>query len=237
MGFPCCQVGHCTDELENNRHRFCAPHRQLEAICSIVNCDAPVVPGTKACSDPEHAKMERLHFERGRAAFTLKDRLQKHRLAHPSAPADSSGFDEDDDGEEWYEVQGGEVRIHHEQTRGSIGTDDSVPCEASKENDKRKCKARWGRSRTHNEQLLVRPCGVIVQRATFYTAEAVSNVLVSLFLFLPCSCSSPRSCLYRKHSLSLEHTNQSISSTTRIAMLNSRFWRIQTSGLGFSMSA
>ncbi|KAJ7671983.1 hypothetical protein B0H14DRAFT_3537966 [Mycena olivaceomarginata] len=121
--------------------------------------------------------MEHLHFERGRAAFTLKDRLQKHRLAHPSSPADNSGLEEEDNGEEWYELEGEEVRIHHEQTWGSIGVNDSAPCEASKENDKRKFKALWGRYRTHNEQLLVRTCDVIVQRETFYTAEAVSNVL------------------------------------------------------------
>jgi hypothetical protein len=36
-----------------------------------------------------------------------------------------------------------------------------------------------GRQRTHNEQTLIRPCGVIHARATMYGAEAVSNVLVS----------------------------------------------------------
>jgi hypothetical protein len=128
--------------------------------------------------------MERLHFERGRAAFTLRDRLQKHRLAHPGASGDDNALaealEDEDDGEEWFQMDGDQVRIYHEN-RGSIGVDDSTaPCEASKsDTGNRKFKALFGRSSTHNEQLLVWPCGVIVQRATFYNAEAVSNVLVS----------------------------------------------------------
>jgi hypothetical protein len=130
--------------------------------------------------------MERLHFERGRAAFTLRDRLQKHRLAHPDVSADddmpAEEGEEEDDREEWFELDGDGVRIHHDPNGGSIGVDDSVPCEASKsDSGNRKYKALWSRSRTHNEQLLVWPCGVMAQRATLYNAEAVSNVLVSLF--------------------------------------------------------
>ncbi|KZO90569.1 hypothetical protein CALVIDRAFT_490265 [Calocera viscosa TUFC12733] len=37
-------------------------------------------------------------------------------------------------------------------------------------------KAQLGRAWTHNEQLIVRPCGIIVARATFYGAEAISSV-------------------------------------------------------------
>jgi hypothetical protein len=39
-------------------------------------------------------------------------------------------------------------------------------------------KTDLARSRTHNEQTLMFPCGVAIARATFYNAEAVSNVLV-----------------------------------------------------------
>lgn len=37
---------------------------------------------------------------------------------------------------------------------------------------------RW----THNEQLMVRPCGIVIARATFFGSEAVSAVKVSLFI-------------------------------------------------------
>lgn len=44
---------------------------------------------------------------------------------------------------------------------------------------KAKIKARLGRSWTHNEQLCVATCGVILGRATFYGSEAVNGTRVS----------------------------------------------------------
>ena len=42
--------------------------------------------------------------------------------------------------------------------------------------------AQFGRQRTHNEQVIVAPCGMIIARETFYGAEAVSTVVVSWVL-------------------------------------------------------
>ncbi|KAJ7630261.1 hypothetical protein FB45DRAFT_792746 [Roridomyces roridus] len=185
MGHRRCQCPRCTAELCNNRHRFCPTHMGLNSVCSIVGCDEAVVAGKKSCADPGHAEMERLHYERGTAAFTLTDRLQRHRRAHPkeSVP-DLLDGQEDDEDEEWFEVDGkGDVQLRRRDNPGSVGVDDTtapaVPCEAAKsDTGNRKFKALFGGSRTHNEQILVRPCGVIVSRATFYNAEAVSNVLL-----------------------------------------------------------
>ncbi|PPR02945.1 hypothetical protein CVT24_012157 [Panaeolus cyanescens] len=55
----------------------------------------------------------------------------------------------------------------------------NVPCPTKSLTGNRPIlKAQFGRRRTHNEQTLVRPCGVIFARATMYGAEAVSNFLV-----------------------------------------------------------
>jgi hypothetical protein len=64
---------------------------------------------------------------------------------------------------------------------GSIGVVDTPDeCEAKKaDKGNRKFKAKFGRQRTHNEQMLIRPCGVFHARATMYGAEAVSNVLAN----------------------------------------------------------
>ncbi|THG92456.1 hypothetical protein EW026_g8455 [Hermanssonia centrifuga] len=40
----------------------------------------------------------------------------------------------------------------------------------------RRIRAQFGRKRTHNEQIIVAPCGVIIARATFYGAEAIHSV-------------------------------------------------------------
>lgn len=80
---------------------------------------------------------------------------------------------------------------------GTVGMADDTTdpqleeCEAKKSTEgNRRLKARFGRRRTHNEQTLVRPCGVIFARATFYGAEAVSNFLVrfSLHLYYKQTC-------------------------------------------------
>jgi len=45
---------------------------------------------------------------------------------------------------------------------------------------RKKFRAQFGRKRTHNEQIIVAPCGMIHARETFFGAEAVSSVVVSL---------------------------------------------------------
>jgi hypothetical protein len=42
------------------------------------------------------------------------------------------------------------------------------------------------RSRTHNEQTLMRSCGIMLGHIPFYNAEAVSNVLASVFCHVHC---------------------------------------------------
>ena len=54
------------------------------------------------------------------------------------------------------------------------------PTKATEERQKKKVKAAFTRRWTFNEQLMVRPCGVILSRATFYEAESPSNVVVCI---------------------------------------------------------
>ncbi|KAF8075908.1 hypothetical protein FPV67DRAFT_1649010 [Lyophyllum atratum] len=184
LGHCCCGVFRCTTSLSNNRHRFCPIHHALHETCAIVDCDAPNLPGLKACANKEHQEMERLHFQKGAASFILKERLQRQRVANPNNAVadDQAGPDDLEENIEWFETAGGRVQMHNERNSGSVGVvdnDDEAPCEAVKSpTGNKKVKALFGRRRTHNEQTLVRPCGVIYARATFFGAEAVSNVLI-----------------------------------------------------------
>ncbi len=56
----------------------------------------------------------------------------------------------------------------------------SDSCEAKPSTGKSVLKARFGRKRTHNEQLLLRPCGIFIARATFHGSEAISAVKVAI---------------------------------------------------------
>ncbi|KAF7293790.1 hypothetical protein HMN09_01174700 [Mycena chlorophos] len=200
MGHPRCQDTHCREDLANTRHRFCPSHEGLKNVCSVVGCRKLVRSGFKSCEDPDHKVMEAKHYERGRSAFILKQRLDRHRQNHPDAEPNSDPdnepvhngdvLDELAEDVEWYKINNrGELRIRHDKNPGSVGPVDpgtettdgdanTEPCEASKSpTGNRKFKALFGRCRTHNEQLLIWPCGVIFARATFFNAEAVSNVL------------------------------------------------------------
>jgi hypothetical protein len=133
--------------------------------------------------------MEKMNVEHGRAAFTLKSRLQRATGSHPdeAIPGANTGPAEDDpvleETEEWFEVDENSVRIFVAPNEGSVSVDDTTadaaPCDSKSATGNRRVKAQFGRRRTHNEQLLVRPCGIIFAWATFFGAEAVSNVLVS----------------------------------------------------------
>ena len=57
--------------------------------------------------------------------------------------------------------------------------DENGICDGKPETGNRSVKARFGRRRTHNEQLCVASCGVILGRATFFGSEAPNGVRVS----------------------------------------------------------
>jgi CxC6 like cysteine cluster associated with KDZ transposases len=93
MGHPCCGIFRCITALANNRHRFCPIHFTNHCICAVVGCSLPVVEDSKTCSLPEHQEMERLNKARGKAAFTLTERLQHAQ----------SGDDHEDEDSETHE--------------------------------------------------------------------------------------------------------------------------------------
>ncbi|KAJ6601870.1 hypothetical protein DFH09DRAFT_1069421 [Mycena vulgaris] len=122
MGHVRCQYPHCTKYLNNNRDRFCFTHKDLENICSIVGCEHSATAGKKSCDDTKHAEMEHLHYERGKAAFTLRDRLQKHCLAHPSDGEESEILVAEDD-IKWFEMdEQGNLFVHNMENPGSVGS-------------------------------------------------------------------------------------------------------------------
>jgi hypothetical protein len=195
---PCCAVAWCKNALESNRHCFCAAeHRHLETVCAMDSCSQPVMPvgadgkTHKSCNDPVpvHLQMEAANVESSRSG---KSRTQRQRLAklndsvtmHNVPPPIVTYAEEDvplQDVEEWYEYDkaSGAVRFHQAPTTTSTGVSDIDGCSAK--DIPSKIKATFRRQRTNNEQLIVRPCGIISGRGTMYHHEAVSNVLVSFF--------------------------------------------------------
>ncbi|KAF8451067.1 hypothetical protein L210DRAFT_3385227 [Boletus edulis BED1] len=166
IGHPCCASPHCHIPLASNRHRFCPQHAPThDAVCSIVGCTAPTsptaeLPQSQTCALPEHKAVETMHRLRNQSRFQLQERLQRARVAHPNDAVAEEIEDIGDvvDGEEEdeYELPGAAHR--------------AVP-------RAHKLRAQFSRRRTHNEQLFVAPCGIIITQETFFHAEGVKSVV------------------------------------------------------------
>ena len=187
IGRPCCAKFACREPLQSNRHRYCQKHFHQHQVCAIVQCDEPTTPDSKTCSSPEHKEIERKNKEKGASTFILKDRF---RHSQASRPVDSLGPEEISQAEdveettvEWFEVdKANTIRLRSKPNPGTVGAEDDMlapePCPSKPATGNRVIKAQFGRRRTHNEQTLVRPCGIIYARATMFGTEAVSNFLV-----------------------------------------------------------
>ena len=172
IGHPRCHAYHCTQRLESPRDRHCLGHRDLDSQCAINGCLKPVSDGKRTCDTPSHRTYENSRREQGHALFELKRRLAVRSVAShirslPSISTTHDGLDDPD-------VQ-------------DVLDDPAVPSnvQAKSKDAPKKMKSTLTRKWTHNEQLLVRPCGVIVARATFFEAESPSNCRVSLNLSSP----------------------------------------------------
>ncbi|KAJ7733056.1 hypothetical protein DFH07DRAFT_968134 [Mycena maculata] len=119
--------------------------------------------------------MGHVRFQTLYCTMALDNNLHRFCAAHRGLDKEISEEDI-----EWFELdEQGHVHVQHHTNPGSVGVTEEPECEASKdETGNRRYKALFGRCCTHNEQLLVWPCGVIFAWATFYHAEAVSNVLL-----------------------------------------------------------
>jgi len=120
-------------------------------------------------------------MEHGQSRFQLQERLAWARVTHPpdsfggavnpNSNVDTASLSEDADEEEEFTItENGAALPVNIQIQAAPGLT--------------KLKAQFGRKRTHNEQVIVAPCGMIIARETFYGAEAVSSVVVGCGFFL-----------------------------------------------------
>jgi len=165
----------------------------MAAHCAIIGCQQLAAHGKKTCDLQEHNEVERIHNERGQARFQLQERLRRAKIAHPTdaigilshylsrkkiltmgfmagevVSGNSDVADMDDDEEEFSVINGLDL-----PARSDAATSGSLPMRRNQ------LRAQFGRKRTHNEQIIVAPCGIILARETFYGAEAVPTVVVS----------------------------------------------------------
>lgn len=161
IGHPCCAVHGCQENLERQTDRFCKTHKVCDKICSVVGCSAPVVEGHLACADQTHRQAEERHL------LHAQSRVRRPNIDVSSdVQAPIVSFN----GEELFDIDSSNRVVQED-----VGPDahPSAPARGHK-----RLRAQFGRRRSHNEQLIVAPCGVIIARVTFFGAEAVSSVRV-----------------------------------------------------------
>ncbi|KAI0309790.1 hypothetical protein OF83DRAFT_1157459 [Amylostereum chailletii] len=161
IGHPCCGMHNCTKPLVNNCHHFCEDHIEEASVCAIVACNEPVRPGHRTCTQPDHISLEMYREARGKAFFQLQQRLKRNGVSH-AVHSDIAQLPDNVDDDEELDVSLGLLTSNDPTLKSDAGN--------------RKLKARFGRRRTHNEQLIVCCCGVIAARATMFGAEAISGV-------------------------------------------------------------
>ncbi|KAJ7349748.1 hypothetical protein DFH08DRAFT_1079096 [Mycena albidolilacea] len=88
MGHPCCNISDCQERLRSTKDRFCPLHQGLAQQCCITTCTAAIVPGFRTCDDLEHRNLELFQYQKGKAMFQLKNRLQRSRGGLPDSLSD-----------------------------------------------------------------------------------------------------------------------------------------------------
>ncbi|PPQ79909.1 hypothetical protein CVT26_004187 [Gymnopilus dilepis] len=161
IGRPTCMVQDCDVPLESVKDRYCPVHQDEDRVCVVTTCSDLAEAGHRTCTIKSHRSLEEYNSEHNKAMFQLKHRLARLSTSQPSdsiptAEADTPFSDE-------------EVVVEQPEQP-------DPQCDGKSEEGNLKLRARFGRRRTHNEELCVASCGVILGRATFYGSEAPNGV-------------------------------------------------------------
>jgi hypothetical protein len=123
-----------------------------------------------------HQAVENIYEMREQSCFQLQERCQCARVAHPvDSIAEERSLNDVADEEEVKE----EFTVND-----SAGVIPTTSTNFPQLQVTKQLKAQFGRKRTHNEQVLVTPCGIILPCETFYGAEAISSCVVCDLWFL-----------------------------------------------------
>ncbi|KAF9544131.1 hypothetical protein CPC08DRAFT_730331 [Agrocybe pediades] len=180
IGRPTCSVQDCPNALKSTKNRYCPNHKKEDLLCVVTTCKNMADSGHRTCSLKDHRQIENYNAEHNKAMFQLKHRLAKLKtsLAAASLPTTSCDSNALVDEEEELEVV--------------IDQDGRLECDGKPDKGNKALKARFGRRRTHNEELCVASCGVILGRCTFYGSEAPNGVRTFWKKLFPYKRSLPR---------------------------------------------
>ncbi|KAG2016509.1 hypothetical protein CC2G_009673 [Coprinopsis cinerea AmutBmut pab1-1] len=197
IGRPRCREPHCPIPLANIRNdKYCPEHADKGATCVVKGCKTKAEKGFRTCADARHRHTEELHRLRtAEANFPNKGRKERSRMAKENSkaasvdvgtPGEDRDVDGDEDGSEdgvsddeitveFVDGQAFEATIkpptQAQQAEATVGQQTTDVQDTPLPEDI--LQAQFGRAWTHNEQILVCPCGIILARETFLFAESM----------------------------------------------------------------
>jgi hypothetical protein len=140
--------------------------------------------GKQTCDIAEHADLENTFDAQWKASFQLQQILKQ---AGVMVPASSTEMIDDLELEipiadySTSMIYSSSLDDLTEATLPLVQQDQVPPLHTSEKADggNRPLKAAFSRAQTHNKQLMVRPCGVIIACGTFFGSEGLYSVKVS----------------------------------------------------------
>ncbi|KAH9809233.1 hypothetical protein DFH28DRAFT_905872 [Melampsora americana] len=183
--------GPCTSSLARVKDRFCPFHQeQLGKRCQAQPCGNDAIGDSPTCALKEHIEAHSKFKARVTGNFALTSMLHRPGSNLPSDPTVHQHWNTAELVNVEEVQQGDEGDRAHEQTRdGGDG--------------KRSNRVCLSRSRTHNDQLIVGTCGIILARETFFHSESVSAVRDFILRTFPHQM--PQVCFYDNACKLVEH--------------------------------
>ncbi|KDQ56789.1 hypothetical protein JAAARDRAFT_59037 [Jaapia argillacea MUCL 33604] len=154
---------------------YCDNHSGLSSKCVVVECPNFVESGHQTCTAAEHRALELQHNKQNHAMFQLQQRLKRLKIAQTEDLLRTE--------------DGGSIAADELASQSTDGINDQ--CSGKPDDGNRKFHAEFGRRRTHNEELCVATCGVILGWATFYGSEGPNGVQIFYCTLFPTSESLP----------------------------------------------
>ncbi|EGG07061.1 uncharacterized protein MELLADRAFT_85963 [Melampsora larici-populina 98AG31] len=169
--------GPCLNPLTSIHDRLCETHQRiLKDQCVVQPCIRPRRPDYDTCNDSEHIAISNQFHHRKRQNFTMASKLSRPGAKLPTDPSvHQNCWTAELDESTLVDVDEFD-RAHEAGRYGGQDIDNNPEDIGNQTNHNKGRKPCMSRCPTHNDQLIVSTCGIILARSTFFRAEAPSAV-------------------------------------------------------------
>ncbi|KAF8577183.1 hypothetical protein K439DRAFT_1649144 [Ramaria rubella] len=183
LSHPCCAgTLECKNVLPNNHTVYCIEHQYQVDQCVVMTCSNRVTSGCKTCADPEHCACEDYYKLMGKAMFQLRSWLEHNKLGQTHTSG--AGLDDKEllvSGMGEVECVSPEAPLDHAESVivSTVAGNTPILCPSKPATGSQMVHVWFGWKHTHNKELCVGSCGMILGQATFYGSEGPNGIRTS----------------------------------------------------------